>query len=173
MPNMSSEELRALLAGNPDVRVEDDGTNAPWPARPQAQGPSPARAPLEETEQILVMKWASVAAEAFPILDLLIHVPNGGKRNPGEAARLKAAGVKAGVPDLLLLASMAGYAGLAIELKRADRSNHPTTEQLAWLARLHGEGWAVAVCYGAPEAIDILYAYVRGELTDDILEGRE
>ena len=47
----------------------------------------------------------------------LIAIPNGGKRNPREAGRLKAQGVKAGVSDLLLPFSSQGAHGLWIEMK--------------------------------------------------------
>jgi hypothetical protein len=160
MAKMTPEDLRALLAQNPDVRVEGE---PPRPAAVQApQGP----APLEEAEQILVMGWANVAAASYPMLDYLIHVPNGGKRGPAEAARLKASGVRAGVPDLLLLYPCWGYSGLAIEMKRADHSNHATPEQREWLARLRAAGWAVAICYGAPEAIRVISGYCTGNVDE-------
>lgn len=71
----------------------------------------------EDTEQMGVIDWANWNLQRFPELKMLYHVPNGGKRNPAEAARFKAMGVKAGVPDLCLPVPMNGYAGLYIEMK--------------------------------------------------------
>lgn len=63
----------------------------------------------------------------------MYHVPNGGKRSKSEAARFRAMGVKAGVPDIFLPAGIqkldsvdrgqytiirTKYNGLYIELKR-------------------------------------------------------
>lgn len=66
---------------------------------------------------------------------LLFHVPNGGFRTKVEAARFKAMGLLAGVPDLLLLQAPARL--YAFELKTSTGRLSP--EQ----AKLH-ETWAVA-----------------------------
>ena len=67
----------------------------------------------EEREQIAIFKWAEMQKG----LSLLHHIPNGGKRGKVEAARLKAAGVKAGIPDICLPIPRNGYGALYIELK--------------------------------------------------------
>ena len=81
----------------------------------------------EDTEQMGVIDWANWNLQRFPELKMLYHVPNGGKRNPTEAARFKAMGVKAGVPDLCLPVPMNGYAGLYIDMKYGN--NKPTAAQ--------------------------------------------
>lgn len=58
--------------------------------------------PTEAEEQIALFEWATLQSGRFPELALLYHVPNGGSRNKIEAARLRAQGVKSGVPDLCL-----------------------------------------------------------------------
>lgn len=45
---------------------------------------------------------------------LIHHSPNGGKRNAREAGRLKAQGVRAGFPDLIILSE---YDFICIEMK--------------------------------------------------------
>ena len=40
------------------------------------------------------------------------------------------------------------YVGLAIELKRSDRSNHATNEQVIWLEYLAAQGFRCEICYG-------------------------
>lgn len=55
----------------------------------------------ESQEQIYLFQWAELNRRRMPELGLLFHVPNGGKRSMATARRLKAEGVKAGVPGPL------------------------------------------------------------------------
>lgn len=52
---------------------------------------------LEGEEQAALFRWAQFQSGKYPELDLMFHIPNGGKRGKAEAARFKAEGVKAGV----------------------------------------------------------------------------
>ncbi len=54
----------------------------------------------ESVEQINLFRWAVLHERAYPELILLHHIPNGGLRNKTTAKRLKAEGVKPGVPDI-------------------------------------------------------------------------
>ena len=54
--------------------------------------------PCEEIEQTCLFRWAALESGAHPELALLHAIPNGGKRSKSEAARMKAAGVKPGLP---------------------------------------------------------------------------
>lgn len=117
----------------------------------------------EDTEQMGVIDWANWNLQRFPELKMLYHVPNGGKRNPAEAARFKAMGVKAGVPDLCLPVPMNGYAGLYIEMKYSN--NKPTAAQKEWIKNLKEYGYKVTVCYGGTEATAELEAYLQGSRT--------
>lgn len=74
--------------------------------------------PTEETEQITLFNWARTQQHKYPELRLMYHIPNGGQRSKSEAARFKAAGVRAGVPDIFLPCPRSRYHGLYIELKR-------------------------------------------------------
>lgn len=112
----------------------------------------------EITEQIAVFMWAAREAALLPELRLLFAVPNGGKRDAIEAAKLKRAGVKPGVPDMLLPVARGGYIGLAIEMKTWP--NKPTDLQAEWLDALAGERWRCRVCYSATAAIDVILAYI-------------
>ena len=94
-------------------------------------------------------------------LDMLYHIPNGGKRNKAEAARFKAEGVKAGVPDIHLPVARCGYHSLYIEVKR--RHGNTTTEnQDEWIAKLRAQGNAVEVAYGWEHASQIIESYLNG-----------
>jgi hypothetical protein len=94
----------------------------------------------EYTEQCALFEWALRMEGRLPVLRLLHHIPNGGKRDKITGAQLRRAGVRAGVPDNCLPVS-GRYAGdegcgLYIELK-TDRGRQ-SKEQREW-ARLLGE----------------------------------
>jgi len=50
------------------------------------------------------------------------------------------------------------YHGLYIELKYGNNKLSPA--QQAIMAELEGYGYAVAVCYGANDAIDVIQRYI-------------
>ncbi len=111
----------------------------------------------EELEQTYLMNWVCAVSNIYPDIDMLYHIPNGGKRNKAEAARLKAAGVKAGVCDLHLPVARGGYHSLYIEMKVGD--NKPTEAQEEFITRVRALGNAAEVCYGWQEARKALMAY--------------
>lgn len=116
--------------------------------------------PTEAQEQITLFSWAAV--QAIPELALLYHIPNGGSRHKAEAARLRAEGVRAGVPDLCLPVPRGGCHGLYIELKRL-RGGRLSEQQRAWLDALGKQGYAVAVCKGWEEAAETIQRYLEGK----------
>jgi len=119
----------------------------------------------EDTLQMAVMHWASVQRWINqPLSDFLIHIPNGGKRNAREAARLKAMGVQAGVSDLLLAVPNRHAAGLWIELKAGK--NKPTASQLAWLSRMRAAGYSAVVCRTLDEVIETVQGHLEGRRAD-------
>jgi hypothetical protein len=100
---------------------------------------------------------------------LYFHPPNGGARDVITGAKLKAQGVKRGVPDVMVFepwkihnAECEGAHkcicskghGIAIELK--TNKGKTTPEQKAWLASLEERGWLVAVCRTMDEVMDVL-----------------
>lgn len=117
----------------------------------------------EDTEQMGVIEWANWNTGRFPELQLLFHVPNGGKRNAAEAARFKAMGVKAGVPDLCLPVPRNGFAGLYIEMKYGK--NRTTKEQEKWIMALRQQGYKAVVCYGGIAATKEIESYLQGTRT--------
>lgn len=89
----------------------------------------------------------------------LFAVPNGGKRDLRTAARLKAEGVRPGVPDLFLALPRGEASGLWIELKRR-RGGAVSPDQRAMIDRLRAAGYAVEVCAGADAAWATLCDYL-------------
>ena len=115
----------------------------------------------EEYDQMAVMQWAKISEAIWPELKLLFHIPNGGKRNVREAAMLKAAGVKAGVPDLFLPVPRGRFFGLWIELKHG--ANKATDLQKKWIADLKEQGYMAEVAVGSEAAIQLLKDYMEME----------
>jgi hypothetical protein len=95
---------------------------------------------------------------------LWCHVPNGGQRSIATASRLKAEGVKRGVPDILIfephhkrskLIGWVHYVGLAIELKDGKKGV-VSADQKRWMERLSECGWRAEVCRSGDEVIALL-----------------
>lgn len=109
----------------------------------------------EAYEQIKLFNWVAYARNTYPQLDLLYHVPNGGKRNQKEAFNLKRQGVRAGVPDLCLPVARGKFHALYIELKVGK--NKATQKQKEWIKRLTKQGNMALVCYGWEEASAVCF----------------
>lgn len=117
----------------------------------------------EEIEQATLFRWASYAQMQNEELKLMYHIPNEGKRSAAMGARLKAEGLKAGVPDVCLPTAHGGYIGLYIEMK--VKPNKPTEHQKQWLRDLRKAGHFTAVCYSWEEAKELIEEYIRLPLT--------
>lgn len=122
---------------------------------------------VEEQEQVAVFKWAKMQEQTHPELALMYHIPNGGARSKVTAARLKAAGVKAGIPDICIPIPRHGFGALYIELKAqankalGTRKGKVSDAQADVIARLVSYGNKAVVCYGAEEAIKEIKEYVK------------
>ena len=129
----------------------------------------------EDNAHMEVIRWADSPAvrDLYPDLHWLFHPANGGNRDPATAGRMKAMGVRRGVPDLILPVPRGRFCGLAIELKvwkgspdPADPSDPtkyrtmPSANQLDWLSHLTTAGWSTSVQWGAPAAIEALREYL-------------
>ena len=116
--------------------------------------------PTESEEQQQIFQWASYALGRYPELKYMYHVPNGGVRNKATAGRLKAEGVKSGVPDICLPVPRGKYHGLYIELKRR-KGGRLSDDQSDWIAALRGFGYLADSCRGAREAIELIQRYLN------------
>ena len=129
-----------LAAAPADAVSQPVARKAPRAAR----SPTPMKV-SEDDLQISCFQWIELMRPAHPILEWIIHVPNGGKRPRGAAGKLKAMGVKPGVLDVLLPLPFNGWSGLAIEMKVG--SNKTTEQQDDWLQVFEASGYYTAVCY--------------------------
>lgn len=120
----------------------------------------------EDGEQIALMGWAARAIfhQKFPELKMLHAVPNGGERNVVIATKLKATGVKSGVPDLFLDVARHGMHGLRIEMKRSringGKESQASENQIKWRDWYYEQGFGWALACGWKEARDIIVAYL-------------
>ena len=121
--------------------------------------------PTEDAEQAALFQWAERAACTMPELDMLYAIPNGGLRSKVTAARLKATGVRPGVPDLCLPVARGGSHGLYIELKRAKGGKVSETQR-GWLLALNIQGYLAVVCYGWEDARKTVENYLHYEGPD-------
>lgn len=116
----------------------------------------------ERGEQAIFAAWAdTVAPLRWGGFDKVwCHPANEGARTPRYGAALKRAGLKRGVPDILIFVPVGKYHGLAIELKTAR--GRLTPEQQGWLDRLNNNDYLARVCYSGAEAIALATAYMEG-----------
>ena len=115
--------------------------------------------PTEGVEQATLFSWAQMRTYWYPELNLMFHIPNGGKRSKAEAGRFRAEGVKSGVPDLCLPVPRGQYHGLYIEMK--TESGHTSDEQEWWGERLQAQGYVWRVCHGWQAAVAVLEWYLQ------------
>ena len=114
----------------------------------------------EHLEQRALFRWAAMHEARLPELGLLFAVPNGRKRTAAEAGKLKAEGVKSGVPDVWLPVPRQGYHGLVIEMKAPGKLANTSEAQDRWIERLQDQGWCVGVCDRWQHAWNLLARYL-------------
>lgn len=121
----------------------------------------------EHMEQAALVSWARANERSRPELRMLLAIPNGGARSKATAGRLKAEGVRAGVPDLALPVARGGFHGLWIEMKSpatpGKRAGVLSSEQRRWIVDLSREGFCAVVAYGWDEAREFIEEYLSRE----------
>lgn len=163
-----------------------------------------AKANYEHSHQRALFAWANMAARhgfkaawddrsyfephyaeatyglaGVPGLARLHAIPNGGLRDKVTGARLKAEGVKDGVPDCFLPVPRNVWAGLYVEMKRpgtvkkaqrAFKDNRTIIDQRAgelseaqgdWIGYLRGVGYGVAIAFDWREAAKQIQSYME------------
>lgn len=129
----------------------------------------------EDGHQSALFCWAQQNTNIYPQLRWMFAIPNGGYRDKITAGKLRATGVKSGVPDICLpiLSKIwnkelnnGRYYGLYIELKRPNsvgkRQGKTFSEQDNWRDFLISQGYRVEVCYGWEQARDVIINYLEG-----------
>lgn len=116
-------------------------------------------APTESEEQQTLFRWSAMQCGKYPELALMFHVPNEGKRSKAVGGRMKAEGLKSGVPDIFLPVPRGEYHGLFVEMKRT-RGGTVTDCQKIWLHDLTRQGYRAVVCRGWQNAADEILKYL-------------
>lgn len=116
---------------------------------------------LEHQHAVNLMRWwAYTSSDTFGVDGrLLVAIPNGGHRHIGTARKLKAEGVRPGVPDYCLFVARKGYHGLLIELKEPTKGKlSPTQDEMIRL--LSHEWYLCVVAKGWDEAREAIQNYL-------------
>lgn len=114
----------------------------------------------EHGEQAAVFQWAALNRPTYPELEWLFAIPNGGWRGHiVTAMKIKAEGVKRGVPDMALLQPRGQYHGCLIEMKR-ETKGETSDAQDKWADHLRLVGYSVYVCHGWKAAVAALQDYL-------------
>ena len=95
----------------------------------------------------------------FPELSLLYAIPNGGHRHIATASKMKAEGVRAGIPDLCLPIARGEHNALYIEMKTMKGRVQPSQTEM--MAALEEAGNKCIVCRTAGDAFNELVAYLE------------
>lgn len=126
----------------------------------------------EHQHQVALFQWARKSK--IPELELMFAIPNGGMRHRRVAQKLKAEGVKKGVPDVCLPVPRGGYHGLYIELKKPkdaqSAAGRATKEQLEWQASLTEQGYLSVICVGWEKAKEAIQLYLMESQEVDLPE---
>lgn len=125
--------------------------------------------PLEHEEQTAFVQYLELA---YPSVKFFA-VPNGGLRpfkvnDRGQrysqvAKKLKAMGVRPGVPDLMVIEPRAGYHGVFIEFKRI-KGGRLDSDQILWKEFIIGKGYYYFVAEGADMARTLFDKYMNDDL---------
>ena len=136
-------------------------TQLPPLRNPRAPGTKIARAkPIDREGQEQAALLREIELRYPEVRDLIYHVPNGGHRMKAVAAKLKAQGVRAGIPDLVLPMARGGYFGLYVEFKATIDPAPVSASQQDCIRRLNDQGYLAIVCRGHFDAMEQLRAYL-------------
>jgi hypothetical protein len=75
------------------------------------------------------------------------------------ANKLKAEGVRAGVPDVFLAVPSGGYHGLFIEMKTSK--GRISDSQVAWFNKLESVGYRCVLCWSWQDAVTAIEEYFK------------
>lgn len=128
---------------------------------------------IEDDHQEAVIEWSmyqKINLQGSPahgkrINDYLTAIPNGGKRNAREGARMKAQGVTPHMPDLFFHLPLGGFSGLWLEMKRPKGIDYAagkvTTGQKAKMNQLTAVGYMAIPVWGVDEAKKAIEDYLK------------
>lgn len=134
--------------------------------------------PSEHFEQVEFFNWIRLDfAREHPEALLAYAIPNEQKfpKNETKTGRIKrikklrAQGLKKGVPDICLPVPRYPYHGLYCEMKR-QKGGHVSKDQRYFIEQLGLQGYAIRVCKGFREARAFLELYFKHLTWSEILQ---
>jgi hypothetical protein len=116
----------------------------------------------ERREQVALFRWAAMHPDTA--LRMLFAVPNGmAAKSPITVRKMKAEGLRPGVPDVWLPVPKQSRCGLVLEMKVPPNKMSPAQQQ--WADDLKAQGWyVVAPCWGFEHARDMIVCYLTNTL---------
>lgn len=118
----------------------------------------------EHSQQAAFFCWCAKNAKICYPLNFIHAIPNGGLRDKVQASKLRAEGVKAGVPDVFLPFPAKGKHGLYIEFKKPGteklKQGGLSDEQVTFAEFLISSGYEYKVVYNWLKAADCVVEYL-------------
>ena len=113
----------------------------------------PRITPTEAQIQQATAEWVDLYRRSCPVPIYAFHVPNEGLRTKANGGRLKAAGMKAGVPDwcIMLPGGQMGFIELKTPAAAKTRGSGLSEEQSAFQDRCEQMGHRWALCTSLTE----------------------
>lgn len=112
----------------------------------------------EHDEQCLFFDALRLMEKTNPALSVACHIPNESKSSIRRRVKLKAAGLRKGMPDIFIPVTNQKYSGLFIEMK--VKPNRLSDAQHSVLKQLNANGYLALVCWSGEEAIETLKRYL-------------
>lgn len=116
----------------------------------------------EHQEQAALFEYLELESGRHPEYRLAFAVPNGARTSMSVAKKLKAEGLRAGVPDVCIPIPSGKYHGMFLELKRLG--GKPSDVQMEWLEALRNQGYYATICEGWIAAKNEIELYLAGEV---------
>lgn len=130
-----------------------------------------------DSEEIVARTVASFLQTAHPNATYHFDHGSGVQLTKTQAIKQMLLNGRRGHPDLVIYAPRGPYVGLAIELKRdgeriyTQREHKPVSdhvaEQIKFLGDLQRNGWYAVFGIGAPDTIELIDAYLKGQLNPE------
>lgn len=118
----------------------------------------PFRRGPEESAQITFFDYCRWKGKTDFRYNMIFHVPNERKCSPQRRKSMFMAGVKSGVPDVVVAVPSQGWGALFLEFK--IKPNKATENQEQWIHDLNRIGYRAQVVWSADEAIKVLEEYL-------------
>lgn len=116
----------------------------------------------EHDHQVALFQILELNERKHPDLRWIYAVPNGGKRHPAVARKMKAEGVKSGIADVHVPIPTSCAPGLYIEMKFGK--NKLSDSQKDFKKFVLTKGFAYSLAYSVEDALNAIEEYLQIDL---------